>query len=526
MENYNHSVEAGNPTIVCNGVAHRCCMLHRYGPRVRIDCTHCPIEHCNEPLDFVDRRRYNESYKCCNNGHYYNVVDADDPANRAYSFDYFYGGVERRFRRMLNGLGPHGDNRNPSGDNVLVVSDYNNDYPARRVESINLFRPSFYKIDEQHVLVQLRTIANPRDELYILGVQYRNYPGDIQLGITESRSNTNRVFPNNTKRRAKREELQIIGLQPTFNQNNVIPSHGTTSWFIKGMRPDEYRHYNHVNYQIHGQKIHGKVGLIIYGTFNDLSNILINYDPLQQDAIEDGIARPVLIKLSYVLDNQGDWFNIRQHGRQHGRPQGRGAGGVNGQWPRAAQGRGAGGVNGQWPRAAQGRGAGEVNGQWPRAAQGRGAGGVNRQWPRAAQGRGAGGVNGQWQRAAGAVNEQWPRAARAAGAVNEQWPRAAQGRGEGTRAPERQSRGGSKLIKKIVKSKSTKPKSVKSKSTKPKSVKSQSTKPKSVKSQSTKPKSTKPKSTKPKSTKSKSTKSKSTKSKSTKSKSTKPISTK
>lgn len=90
-------------------------------------------------------------------------------------------------------------------------------------------------------------------ELYVVGVQYtEELGGDIQIGITESMMVRNQLSYTETKRRGKKEEIQIINRRPNLNIL-IVPPHYDVHWYVRYMKnshlyPNRQEYYHNNTY--------------------------------------------------------------------------------------------------------------------------------------------------------------------------------------------------------------------------------------------------------------------------------------
>ncbi len=151
------------------------------------------------------------------------------------------------------------------------------------------------------------------NNLYVIGVQYRTYPCDIQLGITETYKHGE--ANNNAKHRAKYEELQITNRKPNNNIKIArITNHKNANWFIRYLNENDYNHVNSSK-NSKANNPRNKVGLLIIGRENDLRTMCENFNVKNINSMDDSIGRPIIIKLNHVLreTHRNKWFtNIDQ----------------------------------------------------------------------------------------------------------------------------------------------------------------------------------------------------------------------
>lgn len=179
-------------------------------------------------------------------------------------------------------------------------------------QSLRRYIFSGYKVPElfRTYLKQLRksvgrTISS---ELYVIGVQYRTYPFDIQLGITETYKLLE-ANPN-ARIRGKREELQIINERQ--NKNKYMSKIGKIDWYIRYINRGNYKSVLAKNSQINLRSNNPakKIGLLIVGTKEELRPICENFSAENINSRDDAIARPIIIKLDHILKpgHLDKWF--------------------------------------------------------------------------------------------------------------------------------------------------------------------------------------------------------------------------
>ncbi len=160
-------------------------------------------------------------------------------------------------------------------------------------------------------------------ELYVVGLQYRTYPFDIQLGVTETLKygrygydRRNRIESNNEARsRAKREELQIINRVPGKNKymGKMTRGRQSTKWYIRFLNQANYDQINPMLNQINQRGNNHqkrKIGILIVGTIEELTPLCRNFSATSINSRNDAIARPIIIKLDHILRpaHSAKWF--------------------------------------------------------------------------------------------------------------------------------------------------------------------------------------------------------------------------
>ncbi len=249
-------------------------------------------------------------------------------------------GDQLQWRRRA-AAAPRG-NAAAAGGNVVAIGDVlvyeGGDFISLRQEEVR----SSTSVPPPYVIQQLNYIRQRIDpdifnQLYVVGVQYNADSFDIQVGTTESMSRINNRNYMKTRYRGKKEELQMNnkhGYLNYFVQQPLPPRFGRThnpwwgtkegrinptpssQWYITYVLNDNrYVHNNTYAHFTKEQKTHisgnnrkkRKACVIMIGTQDTLRKIFAEFNRTAQNAIDDSIMRPVLIKLSHFLDNLGFW---------------------------------------------------------------------------------------------------------------------------------------------------------------------------------------------------------------------------
>ncbi len=242
-----------------------------------------------------------------------------------YKYDNFYmetndnGNISKHIPIMSTIDFAHENRRSCSNDSLQFYNKTTGVF-----QSLRRYIFSGYKVPLlfRTYLKQLRKSVG-RDissELYVVGVQYRTHPFDIQLGITETYKNGE----NNIRARirAKREELQINNHE--INKNKYMGKiSGREEWYIRYINRGNYNLVAPINSHINLRPNNRarKIGLLIVGTKDELRPLFQNFSAENINSRDDAIARPIIIKLDHILKpghtdkwfKRGLPFNINQN---------------------------------------------------------------------------------------------------------------------------------------------------------------------------------------------------------------------
>lgn len=144
------------------------------------------------------------------------------------------------------------------------------------------------------------------NKLYVVGIQYRTHPCDIQLGITETYKQGE--INIHAKDRAKFEELQIFNKKAHKNIE-IGRISNRTNWYIRYLDETNYEHANSSKNSKENNRAN-KIGLLIIGKEKDLKPLCENFVTNNINSRDDAIARPIIIKLNHILrpTHINKWF--------------------------------------------------------------------------------------------------------------------------------------------------------------------------------------------------------------------------
>ncbi len=312
--------------------------------------TVCGCSHNIVIDDSVRQKRGEERlYKCTNpdTTHFFikTRIRRDRRDIDVYKYDNFYmeqniGGMIHKYIPFMNNIDfPHTDRKNCRNNSLQFYNKATNTF-----QTLIRYIPSGYKVPIlfREYLKQLRKNVG-RDfssELYVVGLQYRTYPFDIQLGVTETLKHgrygyTYGLEPNNhARRRAKSEELQIENralvknkymgkmIQTRERRSSIVEQ--ITKWYIRFLNQANYDQINPMLNQINqrgNNRDKRKIGILIVGTIEELTPLCRNFSATSINSRNDAIARPIIIKLDHILKRAhsdkwfraDDTFNINQN---------------------------------------------------------------------------------------------------------------------------------------------------------------------------------------------------------------------
>ncbi len=276
---------------------------------------------CGANIDLLNnvtqKHREERLYKCSNPNltHFFikTVIGRGQHRRDVYKYDNFYMetsdglNIYKHIPIMSTIDFAHENRRSCSNDSLQFFNKTTGVF-----QSLRRYIFSDYKVPElfRTYLKKLRksvgrTISS---ELYVVGVQYRTYPFDIQLGITETHKllEANR----NARIRGKREELQIINEQQ--NKNKYMSKIGKIDWYIRYINRGNYKsvlpEISQIN--LRQNNPHKKIGLLIVGTKEELRPLCENFSAENINSRDDAIARPIIIKLDHILKpgHLDKWF--------------------------------------------------------------------------------------------------------------------------------------------------------------------------------------------------------------------------
>ncbi len=284
--------------------------------------------------DVRQKPREQRLYKCSNpNLTHFFIKSTEGRRREVYKYDNFYmkkvedENIVKYIPTMPTIEFDHTNRRHCSNNSLQFYNKTTGVF-----ESLRRYIFSDYKVPVlfREYLKKLRKSVGRAisSELYVIGVQYRTYPFDIQLGITETYKERE---PNNRARvRAKREELQINNHRP--NKNKYMGKIGDrVKWYIRYINHGNYHFVAPINVHINFARNDRdrKAGLLIVGTEEELRPICQNFSAENINSRDDAIARPIIIKLDHILKrgHLSKWFDeghhnfdINQNELRHRRP--------------------------------------------------------------------------------------------------------------------------------------------------------------------------------------------------------------